>query len=271
MHLVRVEWLAGAALLAGCDVLWSIDHVEQARPDAPFLVECNGDDHNEDGDAFPDKCDRCPGIADDQMDGDMDGVGDACDPSGQEKNELVLWEPFETDNDTWNPLNGTWPIKDDALTYASSLSGNAYVLFTGVAPSPPYVIDYHYRIDQIDPQNASLFMVVMDANSADGKGGNCGHYRTTGPLQDVVRITFDQPMTGMESVIMSITPGGYRVRASYDPNGNVTCKLDADDNTTGGATSLTLDTTKPPPGTIGFRSLQVGVSIDYVAIYKIKP
>ncbi|HEX5061886.1 MAG TPA: hypothetical protein VFV99_21105 [Kofleriaceae bacterium] len=263
---MRVEWLACAALLAGCDVLWSIDRVTPIAADGPMLVSCDGGGHNEDGDAYPDDCDVCPGVADDQKDDDEDGVGNACDPSGTETNKLVFFEPFASDTGKWNALNGSWLVRNDKLEYTTVLADNAYVLFNGVVPVPPYVIDYHYTVDQIDPAMASLFMVTIDT-TGPSTGGSLGQFRTVGPLKDSIQISFAEPMTGMASDIMTVTAGGYHVHVNYDPGGTVSCRLDADDNTIGGATMLQLSS-KPPSGTIGFRSLQVGARVDYIAIYK---
>jgi hypothetical protein len=40
-----------------------------------------------DGDGVPDAQDKCPGLVDDQSDGDEDGIGDACEPT-----RLIVWD-----------------------------------------------------------------------------------------------------------------------------------------------------------------------------------
>jgi hypothetical protein len=266
-----VEWLACTAvlLLGACDVVWSVDHVSggaaagSGGTDAPNTISCEQDKHDEDGDLFPDACDRCPGIADDQADADGDGVGDACDPSGIEKNDLVLWLSFADGPQSWTAVNGNWPFDGENLVYESvSLPSNAYVVYNGVVPDPPYVVDYAYTLDSIDTVG-SLFQIVLDAN-ASGNGVNCGHSRQVGPLRDVVRVT--APTTaGAETAIMTVTPGTYRVVASYDRNGDVRCSLTGPG--TGGAAKITLSA-PPTAGTLAFRSLQIGAKVKYLAIYK---
>lgn len=240
--------------------------MHEVRPDGPILVTCEGDDHNEDGDAYPDLCDRCPGIADDQTDGDGDNVGDACDPNATEQNQLALFVTFAESVSKWNIGLGSWPIANDKMVYSGASPDNAWVLYTGVVPAPPYVLDFHYTIDAIDPSTASQFVLLFEADAA-GMGGNCGISRQTGPVKDLVRITFDNPQTGGESDITSVTPGGYSMRLTYNPPTSATCKLHADDNSNDGAAVAPL-TSNPPTGTLGFRSLEVGVKIDYIAIYK---
>jgi hypothetical protein len=89
------------------------------------------------------------------------------------------------------------------------------------------------------------------------------------PLEDVVRGTNMPAAIANETQVMTITPGGYRVTATYDRTGRVQCALAADDMLTGGATTLTWPTSAaPPPGSLGFRSLHVGAELHYVAIYK---
>ena len=261
---MREVWIL-CVLLAGCDEVWSIDHVGDSAGDAPNAITCEQDHHDEDGDGFPDACDRCPGIADDQADADGDSVGDACDPSGTTRERVDLFLSFGDGAQLWTPLNGTWPVEHDDLIYASTaLTSNAYVLYTGVVPEPPFVLEYSYTVDSIDTVG-SLFMVVLDSDSS-GKGVNCGHQRQVGPLKDTVRATYTG-VTADQTEIMTVTPGRYRVVAAYDRERELRCSIASDDGSTSGATKIALSPT-PPAGTFGFRSLQIGANVHYVAIYK---
>jgi len=266
---VRVVILC-VVLVAGCDVVWSIDHVDKvnggdAGVDAPSTISCVQYEHDEDGDRFPDECDRCPGIADNQDDGDGDSVGDACDPSGTTNERVELFLSFADGDTRWTPVDGTWPLDGENLAYTSvSLMSNAYDLYTGPVPSPPFVVEYAYTVDAIDTVG-SLFTVVLDADAA-GTGVNCGHRRTVGPLRDVVRATSPQaPAAELE--IMTVTPVRYRVTAAYDRDRELRCALTSVDGATMGAARMAI-ASAVPAGTIGFHSLQIGVRVHYVAIYK---
>ncbi|HUS27407.1 MAG TPA: hypothetical protein VMZ53_02830 [Kofleriaceae bacterium] len=90
----RWRLLAFAFALAGCDSVFSVDHVGPVRedggggdadargpdamPDGPGA--CAPNEHDEDSDGFPDRCDGCPTVMDpDDADADDDGVWDNCD------------------------------------------------------------------------------------------------------------------------------------------------------------------------------------------------
>jgi hypothetical protein len=261
---VRAWWILVA--LCGCDDVWSVDRVEPTASDAPLYTGCPQDRHDEDGDGFFDACDRCPGIADDQADTDDDNVGDACDPSGVTRERLALFISFEVPDTSWRTLTGTWRVDEDSLLYDSvSLQNYGTTLYTAPLPDPPFVLEYHYAVDAIDAQG-SVLTALVDAD-ATGKGVSCGFQRHEQPLRDVVRTTNAYVVTGNELPIMTVTPGGYRVIASYDRASQIHCSIAADDNGTSGATMLPI-TMPPPAGTLGLASLRVGVAIHYIAIYK---
>ena len=66
----------------------------------------------------------------------------------------------------------------------------------------------------------------------------------------------------------AMKPGGFKLKMSYAPM-NVGCSLAADDQTSGGSIPVTL-TSKPAPGALAFRSLQIGASVQYVVFYKVR-
>ena len=110
-----VSWraLAVAGVLVGC---------YDPRP-SPLICE-SASGHDEDGDGADDACDPCPHRATaEQLDRDGDGVGDACDREpDQPRQELVLFEAFETPNGPWSVLQGTWTYVGDALEVRSTVT-----------------------------------------------------------------------------------------------------------------------------------------------------
>lgn len=89
-----MRWVVLLGALAGCQDLFKIEHVD--RP-ADAQIDVTADTPtpdsqpgfcwdptktgNDDGDAYMDGCDPCPGNADmDPTDGDSDGIPDVCDP-----------------------------------------------------------------------------------------------------------------------------------------------------------------------------------------------
>jgi hypothetical protein len=246
--------------------VWRLDSLRPVTGhDAPGLG-CEQDQHDEDGDGYPDACDRCPGIADDQSDADGDNVGDACDPSPTEVNELVLFVSFADKTDLWRTIDGTWESDGESLVYRSVALGVFGIsLYQGTVPDPPFVVEYYFAVEGIDAQ-ASGVSLIVDAD-ATGKGVTCGFQRHEQPIKDVVRNTYAQAVLSSETEIMTVTPGGYRVVASYDRDGQMRCTLSSDSGLTGGATTMPLPE-RPVAGMLGLRSLRVGARVHYVAIYK---
>ena len=261
---MRVEWALGAILVAGCDVVWSIDHVGDPTDDAANPSTCKQGDHDEDHDAVPDACDRCPGISDDQRDTDDDSVGDMCDPSGSTRDKLALFVSFAEPPTNWHTLVGSWPSDGDSLSYDSiTLNNYGVTLYTGVVPDPPYVFEVHFAIESIDAQ-VSAFGVLFDADPS-GQGAGCDLDRQA--TMDVIRASDVDSMPSAEAVLTPFRPGGYRIVTKYDRNGAIECSVRSDDSTIVGGVPTPL-TPAPAPGTLGFRSFRVGVRVHYLALYQ---
>jgi hypothetical protein len=270
MSLLAVLLASGA-----CDTVFRLDHVGDPPATAgdgpaPDHGGCAGPMHDEDGDGVSDACDLCPGIADDQSDVDHDGVGNACDPSANTQDTIALFISFADPTQMWRTVTGTWTSDGESLTYASvSFNMTAATLYQGTVPDPPFTIEYHYTVDALDAL-PSIFGVLIDADTT-GSGVACGHTRTTNPLRDVVRNTYTTKMLASETEIATVSPGGYRVTATYDRGGLIQCALTSDSMQINGGTQLTWTADKvPAAGALGFRSLQVGASVQYVTIYRQK-
>ncbi len=74
----------------------------------------------------------------DQADADHDGVGDACDPSGDEADHIVLFEPF-IDASSWQTNQGTWSVPPDALAQVDSNAVVAFAVLTTSTYQRPIV------------------------------------------------------------------------------------------------------------------------------------
>ena len=130
-----------------------------ASADAPAV--CTG--HDEDGDGFPDACDRCPGTADDQADADGDGVGDACDPDNASAQRILMFESFASGIPPgWVSFGAaTWTAMDDDIVgnYRDSLAA----AFVGpMMFSPPVAITIGYRLVGVDGATSNQTKSVID-------------------------------------------------------------------------------------------------------------
>lgn len=265
---MRVEWALCAIFVAGCDVVWSIDHVGDSMGDAPKPIDvpgpCELADHDEDRDGVPDASDRCPGIADDQMDSDSDGVGNACDPSGSTREKLGLFVSFNERAGTWHSLVGGWPSDCESLRYTSVTNNNFGVtLYTGMVPDPPFVFEVHFAIESINSE-PSVFGVLFQADQS-GKGAGCDLDRQQ--TMDVIRASDLDSMPSAEAMLTPLLkPDGYRMIARYG-NGLIECSVRSDDSTIVGSVPNPL-MQATAPGTLGFHSFKVGVRVDYFAIYQ---
>ncbi|HUS33135.1 MAG TPA: hypothetical protein VMZ53_31755 [Kofleriaceae bacterium] len=93
---------------AGCDAVFSVDHVrEQLTPDADVCAQ--GD---EDCDHRANASDACPADFDTMADADGDGVGDACDPdpAGAEGNHIAQFDGFDNNLGGWGITSGRWEL-----------------------------------------------------------------------------------------------------------------------------------------------------------------
>lgn len=274
MMRVRARWLTCALALAGCDVVFRIDQLTPSTTDAgsadgvdaPPVEPCATGMHDEDRDGFADGCDVCPGIADDQSDADRDGVGDACDPSAASPHEIALFLAFSDDPQGWTVVSGNWVNDGESMVYdAPTQQSYGIMVYQGLMPEPPFTLEYHYKLTAI-PDEVSSISVILDSDSA-GHGVTCGYVRANSPLEDLVRSTYTAIAKSAEYIIDPVAIGEYRATVTYDRDTTLGCSIKADDNSTSGAAPLGLST-PPAPGTLGFRSMLLGVRLDYVAIYK---
>lgn len=171
--------LVAAALLAsGCNLLLGLDPTTEVPADArpapdaavydagppdalvPDALVPDADPvtgHDEDGDGVDDGLDVCPGLSDDQTDGDADGVGDLCDPNAGTGTEVLLYfDGFASDGGHWTGHRGTWMVSDDSLQQTDR------TIATGLA-----VADYDLTGQQVTVEIVASIVDQLPWNGTD--------------------------------------------------------------------------------------------------------
>ncbi len=147
-------------IAAGCGRFGFDDTPDRADASADAPASCTG--HDEDADGFPDACDRCPGIADNQADADGDGVGDACDPDNTSPQRILMFESFASLPPGWVSAGAaTWTAMGDDIVgaYGDTLAS----AFVGpMIFSPPVTITIGYRLVGVDPAAPNQTKSVID-------------------------------------------------------------------------------------------------------------
>ncbi len=154
----RVRAVVLLIMVAGCDSVFGLNR------DAVPLA-----DHDEDIDGIDDAIDVCPGVFDDQADGDEDEVGDACDPHPElAVDRRAYFSSLRNFND-WSVRTGSWIQEADQVRVAS-MSGNqlAVLLSTNVLVEPTVSA----TLDQVTQGNANYAFGVYLVTDVGVAGGS---------------------------------------------------------------------------------------------------
>jgi hypothetical protein len=156
-----VRWLGLLVILTACQNLFKLDHVDgpaDARTvDAPIPVAdavapacwnpaLTG---NDDGDAFIDGCDPCPGNPDmTPTDSDGDGIPDVCDPEVGH-NTILGFFPFDR-IDNFTITGGTWAVQGTDVVQTDPAASAAYATFSMAELATTWV-----QVDIVRPSTPS--------------------------------------------------------------------------------------------------------------------
>ncbi len=219
--------------------------------------------HDEDGDGIADGCDNCPGFANpNQENADADVLGDECDPSAGAPNELLLFESFEQLGQ-WAPRTGDWLQLDDDAVFAPEEvrdTGHHTLVFGPPFPTPStLVLEYVVRI--LEDYRGTASIAVAIGNNGTVEGETCGLSRVV----DVDRLEVRQPQTTDTRVLATPLTAGTRHRVIMAIDGpDLKCLLD-DGNGEENVFARRLGSA--PPGGLSFIASEVGVRIEYLAVY----
>jgi len=237
-----------------------------------FVAPCTGAD--EDGDLWPDACDRCPTEpSSDQSDSDGDGIGDVCDPRPANPNDTILFfDPFET-LDARYTMFGTYSIVSGALRLGTIV--DAGQAFFNVPPAVTR-IDFAYR----PIVHSTTIVTWMGVWSEIDQGADTKIFSETAwdpavPAETVSRIKESDNGTDRYSVNV-VTPGtwatGQRYRTITDSDLVTGGPYRSQVSIPGQAQRLTELTLQIARGTEGFiESEAVIVDVEYLIVYVDSP
>jgi hypothetical protein len=141
------RWVLLIAVIGtGCDRAFGLSRSADAPADIEVdvpLADVALAHHDEDGDLIDDAIDNCPADSNaTQLDGDHDGVGDACDPHPtQAIDRIRYFDSLETfPAAKWTQVAGAWSASGDAVTQIQVGNGNGLaVLALGAALVDPSI------------------------------------------------------------------------------------------------------------------------------------
>lgn len=219
--------------------------------------------HDEDSDGIADGCDNCPGFPNpNQEDVDGDAVGDDCDPFKSLPNEIRLFEPFASFDD-WSVRTGDWSQGDDAAVFtpasASDTVHHTLTFTPEFVAASNLVLEYVVRISGNYKGDASIAVAI--GNNGTVEGVTCGLSRVV----DLDRLEIRQPQTTDTFVLADPISAGARYRLIMAINGSdMSCISDANGRTD----DVFAQRLGPaPPGGLSFIASEVGVRVEYVAVY----
>ena len=138
--------------------------------DCTFDLSACLSNHDEDGDGIDDNCDNCPTYYNTvQADGDSDGIGDFCEyPADQSLfSEIVVYDPFLSDESSWTPTDGSWNYGSDIVAGSFHNTGANYLHDLNFADLP-YSVEttfyYQYPLLPGDNYAGVTFASLLDTH-----------------------------------------------------------------------------------------------------------
>jgi hypothetical protein len=246
-------------VLAGCDTLLKLQHV--SPPDAPDAFV----DFDSDGDHKIDREDNCPAVAnEDQVDGDGDGIGDACDPHPVGvHDEVVASDLFHTPSANWTSF-GTWDLSDGAWTSPPETDGGT-LAFTAARTLEDPAFQIGFTMVGFDDTAGMPENLEIAFDSDTGNYGNCDfRHDVSGaiPYQIVLHSLNGIPYT---STSVPAYATGTRYVGTYVRNApNSSCSVQ-------GVTKTRPDDINQLTTTPSLKAAHLRVRIDSIVIYQVTP
>ncbi len=217
--------------------------------------------HDEDNDGIADGCDNCPGFANpNQENEDSDALGDECDPSSSGANALGLFDPF-VDLGQWAPRTGDWAQIEDDASFTPSNSNDVTRHTLAFAPpfSAPSTLVLEYVVRILEDYRGAASIAIAIGNTGTVEGVTCGLSRVVG----IDRVEVRQSTKADTHILETPLVAGSRHRLIMAIDGaDLKCVLDD-----GIGEANVFARGAAPPGGLSFIASEVGVRIEYVAVY----
>jgi hypothetical protein len=248
----------------------------------------NLDQHDEDGDGDGDVCDNCPHVGNPGQDDtteeaaglDPDGVGDACDPSGDTQETIALFEPFKAAGGVpsgWSNLGGTWTTSGDELHQSASDPGAAHLYLNG-DPWTTMWVATRVDVDVVPPDppgggqepRSAGPVVFFTRTGAVGTGYLCIVYDDIANGTDTVLLVSEQAADGQSSSIQTspvlgagdLAAGQSFVMRAAAGGGATGCEVDSPTPQSLPRTDSTFTS-----GVVALRTNTVAASFRYLVVF----
>jgi len=242
----------------------------------------NTDQHDEDGDLIGDVCDNCPHVANAGQEDmgetgnlDPDGVGDACDPSSETREQIALFEPFSGDAlpTGWTSNTGTWDVSGDALHQTSTNAAAAVLYYSGGTFTTTW-FDTSTAVDEVaQPTGANNIRSISTLVRYDGET-NSGYICTVvDDLGDptvarLITLRWDSGVIGgigapTANLTAALAAGqAFRWATSAD-GGAIRCRVGGDANAASNGNDIANTYAS---GTVAVRTNRVAATWSYVVV-----
>jgi len=259
--------------ITGCDRVFDVTQVDDPRRQDADLPPDADLTRDTDDDGVADADDNCPGVSNAaQGDGDMDRIGDACDPDASEPNALVALTLFHAEADGWTPdPTAGWARQDGYILSpelgTATTGGTLRYDATQPLKRPTLQVGFSF-IDfgvRTNTFNNQIELLLLDDDDDVHLNADCqAREDNQVDLRSNLLLHFDGNSTPQQTSIDELVTN-RRYVFSYTRGVSSKCRLGADSASHADVAMEQLSAVRP-----AIKLDHVSVKIDYIAVYQLQ-